>query len=345
MTAATARRRVTPTAVLVMSADDMAADRAGWLAARRAGIGSSDVPALMGVVDQRTPLHVYHDKRGDLVDDDAGEPALWGTLHEDTVAREWARRNRSVVRRVGLVARVDEPWMLTSLDRRVTECPLAAGEREVCALEVKTRSAWLASHWRRDVPDDVLAQTLWQIAVTGYDHIHVAVLIGGSDYRQRIVRLAGNEDLVDDIVTVARRLWQQHIRAGVPPTVEGSDAVTDLHDRLHPDREGTVRPDVDELLGAIHEYERGRLAEAAGRKRKAAAKSRLVELLADGDLALMDDHPAVTYPIQYREHVDRARLAERWPDAYADVVEDRPQRVIGITKPYRLLPSDIEESA
>lgn len=77
-------RRVTPTGVRVLPAD---ADRDTWLAARRTGIGSSDVAAILGVADQRTALHVWHDKRGELVDD-AGEPALWGRLLEDPVARE-----------------------------------------------------------------------------------------------------------------------------------------------------------------------------------------------------------------------------------------------------------------
>lgn len=342
MTAAAPGRRVTPTARLIMSAEDMHQDRGAWLAARRRGVGSSDVPAIMGVVEQRTPLHVYYDKLGAL-DDHAGEAALWGTLHEDTVAREWARRNRSVVQRVGLVARVDEPWMQCSLDRRVTECPLSRGDRQVCAVEVKTRSAWLSSHWRRDVPDDVLAQTLWQLAVTGLDHIHVAVLLGGNTYRQRVVRRVGNGDLIGDIVSVCRQFWQGHVLPERPPAADGSgDALVDLYDRMNPDRGGYVEPDPEQLLGAIREYETARLIESTGRTRKKKAKASLVGLLGSADLAVMDDHEAVSYPQRAKRHVDVDRLAERWPDAYADVVEDRPYRQIEIAQPYRLRAEDIE---
>src|SRR5690606_40390261 len=66
--------------------------------------------------------------------DDAGEAAFWGTVHEEPVARHWAMRNRSVIRRVGLVAHVDHPHWMTTLDRRVTECPLTE-DRTPCALE------------------------------------------------------------------------------------------------------------------------------------------------------------------------------------------------------------------
>ena len=43
-----AGRRVTPTGRLILPAT---ADRADWLTARRSGIGSSDVPAILGLVD------------------------------------------------------------------------------------------------------------------------------------------------------------------------------------------------------------------------------------------------------------------------------------------------------
>jgi hypothetical protein len=43
-----------------------------------------------------------------------------------------------VVRRVGLVANIDRPWQMCTLDRRVLECPLS-DDRERCAVEVKCR--------------------------------------------------------------------------------------------------------------------------------------------------------------------------------------------------------------
>ena len=182
-----AGRRVTPTGRLILPAD---ADRAAWLTARRQGLGSSDMAAVLGISRYGNALSVYHDKTGGLpLEGDDSEPALWGRAIEDTVAREWARRNRSVVRRVGLVANVDRPWQMCTLDRRVLECPLADG-RERCAVEIKCRAAFKAGQWRTGCPDDVLAQTLWQADVCGYDHIHVGVLIGGNDYRQFVVRVA-----------------------------------------------------------------------------------------------------------------------------------------------------------
>lgn len=337
MTEASVQTRAPYRLVLAASAD-----RTTWLLARREGIGSSDVADIMGV-GYSTPAHVYHHKRGDLpLESDAGEDALWGTLHEETVAREWARRNRSTVRRIGLIARRDTPWMMCTLDRRIAECPLNRDAREQCALEVKTRNAFVAKRWKREVPDDVLAQTLWQIAITGYSHVHVAVLIGNADYRQYVVTRSGNEDLIKDITTVAARMWHEHVLPGVPPPYEGDpERLVELHNQLHPDRTGVLDlgSDIDtsiEVMGDLEDYETNRLAESAARKAKDAAKARLVAHLGGNEIAARDGMPVFTYEPSPRRSVDMERLAANWPAAYADVVTEKPSPRLNIAKPYRL---------
>lgn len=334
MTAATApSRRVTPTARLVLPAG---ADRDVWLAARRDGIGSSDVPDCLEV-GYKTPSHVYYGKLGELAEDDLGEPGLWGTLHEETIAREWARRNRSVVRRVGLIAHVDQPWMMCTLDRQVAECPLADGVRERCALEVKHRSAWAAKRWRRAVPDDVLAQTLWQIAVSGYDHIHTAVLIGGNDYRQNVVRRAGNEQIIDDIVTVAGQMWQRVQHRTPPPTSGDPARLLDLYDRLHPNRDGTVDLDGTDAYQHLLDYEDARLRESAGKRDKKAAKARMVEVLGAGRIGRIgNDYVYGLEEVGVAPDVDLALLAEKYPAAYAECVTERTTLKLTIAKEHRL---------
>jgi putative phage-type endonuclease len=328
-------RRVTPTAHLLLPAT---APREAWLKARRGGLGSSDIAAVMGVSTYRTPLHVYYEKRGELpLDDDAGEAALWGTLNEATVADEWARRNKSAIRRVGLVSQVGAPWRMCTLDRRVTVCPLNRSNQETCALEVKTRSAFLVGKWRRGTPDDVLAQGLWQSRVTGYDHLHVACLFGGNDYRQYTVRASAHGQLIEDITTVADRLWHENITAGNPPPGEGDpNALIDLYDQLNPDRGGVVRldrhPDAYDALG---DYLDAAAEETAAKKRKDVAKASLVAALGGAEIGVLDDQPAFTYTEQSRAYTDTALLAERWPDAYDACVRDRRSRRLNITNSFR----------
>ncbi|MFE6103225.1 YqaJ viral recombinase family protein [Streptomyces laurentii] len=334
-TAPAAGRRVTPTGRLILSADT---DREVWLQARRAGLGSSDIAAILGISRYGNALSVWHDKTGGLpLDGDDSEPALWGRAFEDTVAREWARRNRSVVRRVGLVQNVDRPWQMCTLDRRVLECPLADG-REKCAVEIKCRDKMKAGQFRRGVADDVLVQTLWQADVCGFDHVHAAVLIGGNDYRQYVIRLADHADLIADLRTAGARAWQQIIDRR-PPAVAGDadpDVLLDLYDRLYRDRDGEVdiTRDVD-TQDAVGDYLDAHADVSAAEKRKKAAKARILSGLGPAEAATVLGKPFVSLDEQSREHCDVKRLAERWPEAYADCVEDRVSRRLTIPRSVR----------
>lgn len=328
MTAPTAARRVTPTAVRVLPAD---ADRDVWLAERRKGIGSSDVAAIVGSSERSSPLHVYLDKRRELADEQ-NEQMLWGTLLEDPVAREWQRRNRSVVHRVGLVAHVDDPWMLATLDRRVLECPLNRVEREACALEVKCRNAFTASRWKRDVPDDVLAQGIWQMAVTGYRHLHVAVLIGGSDYRQTVIRW--DQALADYIVGEVVRFRVEHQLPGVPPPgdLDRVDAYLDLDARRYPDRVGEI--DVV-AAGDVDEYARLSSQKGAADKALKRMRARLAELAAGARYVTHENRLAYELAPRTRTNVDVDLLAERWPDAHAACVSETAYHQIQLAKEFR----------
>jgi putative phage-type endonuclease len=334
-------RRITPTAVRLLPAD---ADNAEWLAARQADnrIGSSDVAAILGVADKRTALHVYRDKRGEVADN-AGEAALWGKLLEDPVAREWARRNRSVIQRVGLIANVDHPWRTSTLDRRVAECPLDRSVRTACALEVKCRNAYTApSRWRGDVPDDVLAQTVWQMAVTGYDHIHVAVLIGGNDYRQTVVRW---DQAIADYITGDVTAWREaHLIAGVEPPwdLDKAGALIELDNLMHPDRSGTRELSVEDI-GAVMEYAAlsGRHG-AAGRALK-RSRAELGRLASGHQAVTFDGEMAFEFNPVTKPKVDLARLAEQWPLAYADCVGATHYYQIRIAPAYRLNGSNEDE--
>ena len=331
MTAPATLRRVTPAAIQVLKAD---APRDEWLTRRREGIGSSDIAKIVGVADRQQALHVWHDKRGTPLGDEPGEAALWGLLHEDTVAREWCRRNRSVIQRVGLVANVDSPFMLTTLDRLVRECPI--DRQEHCALEVKTRSAFKSAKWHRAVPDDVLAQTAWQRFVTGLDHIHVAVLIGGNDYRQTVVR--ADSDIERYLTGKATEFWYQNVVRGIEPAwdfdVDHPEDLLDLDNRLHPEKVGEL--DLDGI-GEVMAYAEASAAASAAEKARKAAAARLAQIAGGAQFLQFENRLAFSYSPRSRTNCDLEVLAERYPQAYADpaVVSETNYYAIQLAKGLR----------
>lgn len=276
----------TPTGVLLTAEPP---ESPAWFAARRGGITGTDLPKILGDSKYGNALSVYHDKRGDLPPDAAGEAALWGQRLEDVVAREWAQRSGVRLRRVGVLAHRDRPWMRASLDR------LLVGKRE--GLEVKTRSAYLAHAYTDTLPDDVLAQVHWGLAVTGLDRMHVAVLIGGQQLRSFTVER--DTTIEAFLITAAGAAWRA-VQDGAPPDVEADEGgvLLALLDRLYDRRVGDVElpPDLDERTAdLIADYRHHSAAEKEIKGAKTMAKTALVQLLAGGQRLLVDGHPVLTY--------------------------------------------------
>lgn len=306
------RYRPTPTGILSTSAVPESDD---WFAARRGGITGTDLPKILGDSKYGNALSVWLDKRGELPDDGVSEAGTWGTLLEDTVAREWARRNDVTVRRVGVIQHMDHPHFRASLDRTVHGCILTGR----CGLEVKTRSAFKKGSFKEDIPDDVLAQVAWGRMVSGFDHMHVAVLIGGQELLEFLYE--ADNALEEFLVAAAQPIWE-NVLSGTPPEVEGdSDGVLlGILNKMYERREGDRTLDADKARAYLSEYARGGEIEKDGKGIKEAAKGSLVQLLDDGDTGLIDDSPAFTYkrpsPSTGMPAKEITRLRKEQPDTY-----------------------------
>lgn len=309
-------QKVTPTGVLAAPAT-IAEDE--WHALRRTGIGGSDLGALLGMNRYTSPRELYLEKRGQLPDLPRSETleraAKWGHLHEPLLAAEFGRQHGVRTRRMGLIRHVEDAWRLASLDRAVLGCPDGP-----CGLEIKNRSAYKAGEWGESgdpdgVPDTEALQTHHYLAVTGYRHFHVAVLINGND--DRYYRVERDEELIADVVAMEREFWRR-VQDGDPPPVDGSDATTGLLAALWPAQEGA------EIVLAPGEAadlleRRERLSAEAERLAAeiAATQNELKAMLGDAEIAVREGQPVFTWkrngnfsPRRFRqEHPD---LAEKY---------------------------------
>lgn len=313
-----AARRVTPTGVLVTLAD---APRTEWLEARTHGITATDIVKIVGASKYGSAVDVYADKIGQpLADDELGEAGDWGQTLEDFVAKRWAERNGVTVRRVGLIAHHDDPVLLASLDRLVHGCDL--GGR--CGAEIKTRSAWVAASWDDGVPESVDLQVQYQLHVSGLDHMHVAVLLGG----QRLVEhvITPNPGRIERLVRAAHLVWDAVVE-GRPPVIDPELMTVDLLDRVYPNRDGVKVVDGDLARQLLTEYAEAGAGEKAFKETKERIKVELLTLLADGEEAV-DEHdvPLFSYRAQTSRSTDLKRLEAEHPHVYAEVVTEKSSR-------------------
>ena len=201
-------------------------DRIAFLEARKAGIGGSDIGAIMGLSKWKSPVDVWLDKTGRTEPDlEMSEPAYFGIELESFVAAEYSKRSGNKVQRVNqIIKHPQHAWMLANIDRAV----VADGSRARLdkdgkltgikgLLECKTASAYLEREWSDgSAPLAYVAQCQWYMAVTGAEWCDLAVLIGGQKYVCH--RIDRDESLIAAVIEAGRNFWFNHVIADLPPT-------------------------------------------------------------------------------------------------------------------------------
>lgn len=310
-------QRVTPTGIRVLPAS---APRADWLEARKAGITATDIVKIVGLSKFGTALDVARDKNGTADVDALSEAGQWGQELEDYVARKWAETRVVTVRRVGLMSRDTEPWMLASLDRLVVGCPDGR-----CGAEIKTTGQWLADSWEDGVPPRVNAQIQWQLAVSGLDHMHAVVLIGGQRLTEHVIE--PDQAYIADLVAAGRLTWEA-IQAGATPAIPPHLLTVDILNDLYRDRSGDRVVDADLVRQMLTEYREVSEGIRAFEEAKDRLKVELLLLLGDGETAVDElGLPLFSYRAQESRRTDLKRLAAEWPDVYEQVVSTSTSRV------------------
>lgn len=191
---------------------------AQWSQARKKGIGGSDAAAVIGLNPYSTPYTVWLEKTGRTEPPDLSgkESVYWGTVLEDVVAKEFAKRHPSwkVKRSNAMLWSTENPHMFASVDRLVTD---DKGRKGI--LEIKTAGERRKSDWDESVPDYYLPQVNHYLAVTGFEFFAVAVLIGGQTYREYICD-RDDEDIAFLKVKEAQ-FWEMVERDTMPAAMGG----------------------------------------------------------------------------------------------------------------------------
>lgn len=307
----------------IAKTDDLS--RPEWLTARRKGIGGSDAAAILGLDPFKTPLAVYLDKRGELVDDSDSEAAEWGNRLEPFVAEAAvdrinaerdqqdlppvkARRRRAILRHPSI------EFMVANIDREIL-----GHEDGPAILEAKTTGYWSARQWEDDrdpdgptLPDRYHVQTQHYLAVMGRAHAWLAVLVAG----QRLVveHVTRDQALIDALLEVEARFWQQVVDGNPPPaTADDAERLKVLYPDAKPGSRIVLPGEVDDLLA---DYRAANAAEKAAKQRKEAAGAQIKQLLGDAEEGVLpgSDRWAVRCPVITANRLDGKALREAHPD-------------------------------
>jgi len=314
--------------------------RLDWLRARR--IGSSDVPAILGVSRYATRFDVW-DRLVNGVDDE-GEPneaQSRGLRLEPRVLATYERETGRTLERI-------PPHTLWSRDRWATSTPdslvVDDPDEGIVNLEVKTdrdASRWgppaTIARWddfaRATVRPDYYLQTQHQMWTLELGATDLAVLLPGDDPflpELRVYRVIRDEALVERMVARCSEFWDRHVATRLPPPIDHSEAAGRLLAQLY--RGGRRRATAEEVrvatayLGAAQmektakdeKRKLGRwLVASAGTTRELELPSGRVTVVAGQSSDTLDEHALLA------EHPELEELLARYRRSGAPFVYPR----------------------
>lgn len=225
-----------------------------WLLDRRKGIGGSDVATILGLNKWKSPYQLWLEKTGQIdLEHTESEPAYWGNVLEEVVAKEFQERTGKKVRRRNQVFEHPlHPFLRANIDRDVV------GENAI--LECKTANAFLGKEWEgEEVPLSYLCQVQHYMNVLNKKYCYIAVLVGGQKFIWK--RVDRDQELIDMITERLVSFWEENVLAGKEPEIDGSEATSDfLKDRYSEldEAETTLPPIFDDLVEQKRELKKAK---------------------------------------------------------------------------------------
>lgn len=260
-----------------------------WHALRSNGLGGSEIAAVVGLSPWTSRFALWHRKRGTLGEQKANDGMRWGTLLEPVVCDVWASLHPDLdAQEAGTYRHAERTWQLANVDRLLFDDEFLPNP--VGLLEVKTAHQYDAHEWGNgpeDIPPYYRCQVLWYMDVLGVPEAHLAVLIGGSDYREYLIPYAPDEAAW--LREEGAKFWAE-VQDGTPPKIDEHDATYQAVRELHPEIDGE---DIDLPADLYDAYAdtKATAEQATAEHRK--AKAELLEAMGDAKRALVAGVPVL----------------------------------------------------
>lgn len=264
--------------------------REDWLAARRDGIGGSDIGAILGLSPWASAYSVFMEKIGLTEGTPSTERMAWGNRHERTISkwyveqtgREVAQAHRYSLDTFGidtlkveaqyfkddteiiaLFKSKERPWMMASIDDLAFDKERGWGVLEIKCAEYGRRE------WMSGPPKHYAAQIQAYLALSGLQWGCFAVMFD--------LYSAGWIDVERDEAMIARILeagddMARRIRENDPPEIDGSEASRlALAATLGKQTDETIALPIDAIEWDAEYVEASAEMKAAEKRKKSAA--------------------------------------------------------------------------
>jgi predicted phage-related endonuclease len=250
------------------------------------------------------------------------EQMWFGHQAEAVAARRFRMQHPGVrLARVGMLESVRYPWLAANLDRRVYGCPDGDGP---CAWECKNRGQYAAHEWDRDgdpdaIPDGPMLQAQAQLIVTGFRHLHLAVVIGGNELRT--YRVDADEVLQKLLLEETGWFWYECVQARKAPPVDATERTGQILARMWEVSPDKVRPASPADMDRIGDLKAAKKQAASWAEEVDRLKHELEQEM--GDTAALTDPATGDLALTWMQNgtFREAAFREEQPEAFAEYAE------------------------
>ena len=274
-------------------------DREIWLEERRAGIGGSDAPAILGQSSFAGPAKIAAIKLGyELGDeDDESELMRWGRLVERPMLAAFTEETGIPAEIDGNLYRQTNPelsFMQATLDGT---CEV---DGQTGGVECKL-AFWSADAWDRGVPAAVNTQVQHGMGTLGYPFFYVLALLGG--YKFRWARVDRDEEFISKTLIPAEAEFWRKIQSGEAVAPMGAPdpeyaALKVMFPDVVPGK--IARLEGSEWVDKFADWQLAGSVHREGEKRYKALRNDFFAAVGDCEYAELDDGQRLTLRSQTR---------------------------------------------
>jgi putative phage-type endonuclease len=297
-----------------------------WLEARKLGITGTDIGGILDINKYTSPMKIYLDKLGALEPTEDNEAMYWGRTMEEVIAREFQTRNSNMkVNKVNVMLKHPMyDWALANIDRLIIS---EYGERGI--LEIKTVSEYGKDAWEaEEVPPQYMVQIQWYMFVANVRYGYFAALIGGNKYVQKYVER--DDELIEMLLSTAQGFWMNNVLKKVPPSLDGSEALSNLLKTLYPTSvpgAELILPEEAAELIETREDLKGKSKELD--EQIAECENKLKDLLRENEIGFCGDKKVI-WKSSSRTTVDSKTLKSKYPQIYEECSKTLNTRTFSI---------------
>jgi putative phage-type endonuclease len=265
-----------------------------WHALRSAGIGGSDVAAIVGASPWSSPFKIWAVKTGKLSDESSQNESMeWGTLLEPVIVEKFKRQRPDVTvwASPGTWAHKDRPWQLANPDGIYTTVDGKNG-----ILEIKT--AMYEDGWKvpaegvmgdaEGVPLYYRTQVMWYMNAFGFDEAIVAVLFHGNKYREFFVPA---DNFAQEVYVSEAEKFLELVRTDQHPDFDGAMSTLETVRELRPE----IDPAGSVELGDLYVFYANAVSDVEhATDHLNEMKSRVLDAMGDAKRGLFDDKWVLT---------------------------------------------------